>query len=260
LALGEGNHPILAGLSLEQLPTVRGHNALASKPDAEIVLQDVESGDPLLAVWQLGLGRVAAWTSDIGENWLGGWADQALAGKFWAQVIAYALPDPVSGRVQTAVEITPDVIVVNARLAGLDSMPMNGATVQFQYADASGAHTYVMLQIAPGQYQTTIPTLPPGSYRGLVAYNSLADVGEVPVPLAIPYPVDLQPVASQVGARNLENWAALVASKVITWDNLLIAPVVAQTPAPDWRWLPVLLLVLLWPLEIAVRRRWLPWV
>ncbi|MBN1666354.1 MAG: VWA domain-containing protein [Anaerolineales bacterium] len=260
LALGEGAHPMLAGLSLEQLPTVRGHNALAPKPDAEIVLQDAESGDPLLAVWQLGLGRVAAWTSDIGEDWLGGWADQTLAGKFWAQVIAYTLPDPVSGRVQTTVEITPDGIVVNTHLAALDGTPLNAATVQFQYADAAGAHTYAMLQVAPGQYRATIPALPPGSYRGLVAYTFPDDVGEVPVPLAIPYPADWQPVDPQAGVRNLENWAELVAGELIAWTDLLTAPVIAQAPAPDWRWLPVLLLVLSWPLEIAVRRRWLPWV
>ena len=43
-------------------------------------------GAPLLGRWQLGLGQVAAWTSDLGARWGAGWARWAPFDKLWAQI------------------------------------------------------------------------------------------------------------------------------------------------------------------------------
>jgi hypothetical protein len=58
---GEKNHPVLTGLNLSQFPALNTYNALSSKSDegAEDILVSGNYEDPLLSVWQYGLGRVA---------------------------------------------------------------------------------------------------------------------------------------------------------------------------------------------------------
>jgi hypothetical protein len=41
---------------------------------------------PLFARWQLGLGQVAAWTSDLGARWAAAWSRWPAYEKLWAQV------------------------------------------------------------------------------------------------------------------------------------------------------------------------------
>ena len=43
-------------------------------------------GEPLLARWQLGLGQVAAWTSDLGARWSAAWTRWPAFDKLWAQL------------------------------------------------------------------------------------------------------------------------------------------------------------------------------
>src|SRR3990170_1081322 len=54
------------------IPYLGGFVRTKAKPTAEVVLAS-DSNDPILATWQLGLGRVATWTSDLGYRWAGEW-------------------------------------------------------------------------------------------------------------------------------------------------------------------------------------------
>ncbi|MDX1524115.1 MAG: VWA domain-containing protein, partial [Anaerolineae bacterium] len=88
-------HPLLRGLAGQstllpnedrfELPMLSGYIGLTPKPQAEIALQ-VGPGDPLLGVWGYGLGRVAAWGSDIGTEWGREWLTWPDASRFWGQV------------------------------------------------------------------------------------------------------------------------------------------------------------------------------
>ncbi|MGE3271664.1 MAG: VWA domain-containing protein, partial [Chloroflexota bacterium] len=55
--------PIMLGLTGSTLPTLAGYVTTAPRPRAITALTS-DRGDPLLAHWQQGLGRVVAWTSD----------------------------------------------------------------------------------------------------------------------------------------------------------------------------------------------------
>ena len=55
------------------------------RAQAETVLVTAD-GAPLLARWQLGLGQVTAWTSDLGARWGAGWARWPPFDKLWAQL------------------------------------------------------------------------------------------------------------------------------------------------------------------------------
>jgi uncharacterized membrane protein len=87
------NHPILTGLSA--FPGLTGYVATTPKATAQIVLIS-HKDDPVLAVWQYGLGRVAAWTSDALGLWTANWLRWSDAPRWWANLVTWTLPSPDS--------------------------------------------------------------------------------------------------------------------------------------------------------------------
>jgi uncharacterized membrane protein len=71
LAPGAASHPVLKGVPTD-FPYLLGVNEVVTKPGAStlLALPAGEGGHPLLAVQQVGAGRSAAWTTDIGPHWL----------------------------------------------------------------------------------------------------------------------------------------------------------------------------------------------
>lgn len=88
-----GSHPILTGLG--PLPQLNGYVATTPKPTAQLVLIS-HRDDPVLAVWQYGLGRVAAWTSDALGLWTANWLHWNNAARWWANLVTWTLPTPDS--------------------------------------------------------------------------------------------------------------------------------------------------------------------
>lgn len=65
--------PITADLSLSEAPPLLGLNEVVARPDAKVLLcTDTDEGrtHPLLVIGDVGEGRSAAWTSDIGPHWM----------------------------------------------------------------------------------------------------------------------------------------------------------------------------------------------
>lgn len=73
------------GIDLAGAPPLRGYVSTRAKETAEVLL---ESGrqDPLLARWQYGLGRTAAFTSDVKDRWAVDWLSWRGYAKFWSQL------------------------------------------------------------------------------------------------------------------------------------------------------------------------------
>lgn len=88
-----GSNPILTGL--RGYPQLNGYVATTPKPAAQLVLVS-HLDDPVLAVWQYGLGRVAAWTSDALGEWTTHWLTWNDAARWWANLVTWTLPPPDS--------------------------------------------------------------------------------------------------------------------------------------------------------------------
>ena len=265
LAPGDAEHPILFGFSPAELPLITGYNALESKADqgAEDVLLSGTFQDPVLSVWQYGLGRVAVWTSDIGEEWAENWAEWDRLGQFWGQVVRYALPDPSAGPGQVQVDVEPTEVNITAQLGSAASVPLNGLNVVFSFVDIDGqVRSYSVPQTAPGEYDLRLARPPQGVYRGIVQYTP---PGEAPIEIAAPivadYPREWTPGATAAGYANLAAWADETGAGVVTWDLLEPAPEaeVPEIERADIVNMLLIILIISWPLEIAIRRRWLPW-
>jgi hypothetical protein len=95
----ERNHPIVDGLPFERCsPSVGGFNRFQAKDCSEtlltvrpigvarnegrLVFRPSDTCDPLLVIGQFGLGRVAAFASDVAPHWVGGlvdWGDSRIS-------------------------------------------------------------------------------------------------------------------------------------------------------------------------------------
>jgi hypothetical protein len=263
-------HPILRGL-FSPLPTpdrapppsLSGYLAMTPKPQAEVALQ-VGPGDPLLTSWGYGLGRVVAWSSDIGQEWAAPWRDWTEASRFWGQVVGYTLPAPdLNPVLQVAAQPENDgttTLIVDSLTA--TGQPVDRARTEALLITPSGEETPVALgQVAPGRYERRLELAAPGAYQVVVTQNR-PEEGEVTVTTGFvqAYPAEYFPSLPGAGSSLLQQIADLTGGRSFTLGELNRSSVAtnsqeeeATEPVELWPWLLLAALVL-WPLEIAWRR------
>ncbi|MFN8643271.1 MAG: VWA domain-containing protein [Candidatus Binatia bacterium] len=156
-------HQLLQGLDEPSLPPLTGYAYATARPGAEVLLQvpRPDRRDPLLAVWQVGLGRVAAFTAsprDDAETWV---AWPAFT-KFWSQLAHW-----------TARQHSDDEVAIDARRhAGVAELSVrafgpsaDGATLTARLALPDGATRDVpLVASAPRRFAARLLDLPPGRY------------------------------------------------------------------------------------------------
>ena len=183
--LGAG--PTLAGLSTP--PPLRGYVATVAKPAADVALVGPR-GEPILATWRYGLGRIAAFTSDDGSRWTSAWASWSSAARFWSQAVRWTLREETLGlRLEAAEEErgASARAVLDARRP--DGGPWDGLTVEGRVATPGGGSRPITLeQTAPGRYEATWPTSSPGAYvLSVTAHGAGAAGGPRTIGLVVPY-------------------------------------------------------------------------
>lgn len=265
LVPGEEGHPALAGFDLARMPAIGAYNGLTSRRDegAEDILVSASFGDPILSGWQVGLGRVVAWTTDTGAEWAAGWQDWEDAPAFWSQMIRYALLNPSLSPAHVEARGENGRLSVEAQLLQpATDEPYNWATPEFVFADQDGTLQLLKLaQVAPGAYRAETDLANPGAYRGVLRYRQGNEQVEQAAPFAAHYPDEWRPDWTGAGGQNLARWARETGGDTIQLEALP-QPAAPAAPAIEIeRVLSPLLwaLIISWPVEIALRRRWLPW-
>jgi uncharacterized protein YegL len=264
LISGEKNHPVLSGFGLTELPDIQGYHSVSSKPEsgAEDILISANFRDPLLSARQVGLGRVITWMSDIGEDWGGEWRDWNRQGEFWANVIRYAIPDPALSSTQVDIDVSGPEVVVSLHMLSSAGVPINLAVPQFSYLEHNGkVITYTLAQSGPGFYQSQFPVPPVGAYRSVIRYKDDDGSQEIPTSFAINYPKEWQPFDPVKGEENLIRWATMTGGKKINFYEEINDSIIEDNTILEFDPIMILLVLLVvsWPLEIAIRRRWMPW-
>ncbi len=228
--------------------------ATTPKPAAQVLLW-ANPTDPLLAAWQYGLGRVAAFTSDATGRWAKAWVPWEDFPKFWAQVIRWTILERPDTAVQARVIQRGDQTLIQAELPVDDGQ--SEATLQATLIDSEGNSRQVPLaQTAPGQYEVETFLDQPGAY--FVRIESADGVtGTKPIEKTLawvkPYSPEYTPSPS---ARDTLNaWAELGGGELIDSPAQAFArnaPVAATRS--DLFPLLLALSALLLPFDIGVRR------
>lgn len=246
--------PILNGIDTSAIPVIDGYNFAEGRAGAQVDLVS-DRGDPLLAKWQLGLGRVVAWTADDGSDYANAWATWAEYDQFWGATLRWALPDPDNQAVSaTLVEDDAGLrLTLETQSSGSDSLDLAASPIEVMGPDGS-TWTLSMQATAPGTYEAVIPEGGQGSYlvtlpdQGLMLATSLPPPAEW-LPDGTGHEL-LQLLASRSGGTEL--------SLDVTPDATLFAASGAATNAPGvatpvWM-IPLGAALLLFVVEIGLRQ------
>lgn len=252
-----GRSPILNGI--RAIPPLFGYVATQPKDAGQVILQ-TPKGDPLLAVWQYGLGRAAAWTSDATGRWASEWVPWEGFPVFWAQAVRWTISQGRNSALESVVTLDEAGarLVVDAR--GADDQLLNSLTLEANVVAPGGDVSNVTLQqIGPGRYTADFQPQEEGAY--LIRVAGAAQDEETVVAQTLgwvlgyspeyrdlePNPQLLQSLAEATGGQELLLDGG--GETAVFVHNLTSEP----TARAIWPWL-ALLAVLLLPVDIAVRR------
>lgn len=255
--------PIMHGFEPQDLPPLQGYDFAKAKPDAQVVLTSTRE-DPILAKWQLGLGRVVAWTADDGSDFALGWPEWERYDEFWANVVRWALPDPENRPLQVDVEREGTEVVITVTATGDGSDYVNNAPTWATVTSPSGATSedIPLYQSGPGEYQFRVRSPEPGAYeialrqvRGDVTIEELAG-------FAVPPSPELQPAPD--GHALLRTIAERTGGRVLSLDDpggVFGEAVGSGSPLRNYQaiwYVPLALALLLLLIELALRLEFWP--
>jgi len=244
--------PILRGI--DALPQLLGYNGTTAKSAAQTVLVTPRD-DPLLAQWQYGLGRSVAWTSDSTGRWAKGWIGWNGFSKFFSQLVSWTFPGEETGGIEATFSTEGNQTKLRVESVAEDGSPRDfySTAVAITTPDLT-SKAIALSQIAPGVYEAPLGEIDPGAY---VIRVSQTRPGSTPLGrtlgLVAPTPAEYRVLGT--------NEAFLATLRSATAGRAI------QTAAEPWihdlktnasstdLWPTLLVLaLLLWPLDIALRR------
>jgi Ca-activated chloride channel homolog len=156
-------HIMLKGCDIDKAPMLLGYVKTNRKSTAQAPLV-TDLGDPLLAHWQFGLGKVTAFTSDCKSRWaalwITGWHNY---NQFWAQLLRETARKPQSANMDMRLEQrgrkTEIHVDVWEDAAHFNNEATVTADVYFMAAGSLGSamkpvHHLELNQVGPGRYQS----------------------------------------------------------------------------------------------------------
>jgi uncharacterized membrane protein len=237
------------------LTALDGYVATRARPTAQTVLLTPQQ-EPLLATWQVGLGRGLAWTSDLGGRWASELVAQPTFPQLATRLVGWLLPTTPNQSLQLSASAAQGQVALTVHASQPDGQPRSGLRSVAELRDAQNRPQTVMLrEVAPGRYTGAALQIAPGSYaiEATVVDATGAALGVVAGGVTMPGAAEYRFVDDR-GAL-LQEAAQLTGGQIEPLAEAVFAPTNSGrgTPWVPWRAL-IALVALLLPLEIAVRR------
>ena len=166
-------HPMLRDWDETSTPPLLGYVKTNRRATAQVPLV-TDKGDPLLAHWRFGLGKVTAFTSDCKSRWAALWvADWEGYGRLWSQILRESARPPQGLNMDLRLEEKGDEISMVVDLIEDAASRKNGATVTADvfYVSASALGSGIdevakvdLEQEGPGWYEGSFRPDDPGVY------------------------------------------------------------------------------------------------
>jgi len=240
---------IIPGVPVDNFPTITGYVATKPRAAADIVLKSPQ-GDPLLATWQYGLGRVLAWTSDAQGRWTAGLLQWPSANRFFGDIVHASLPqagDPAL-QIETRVQGDHTHLLVTAPATSGATVTVNAVTPDL--ADAS-------LTLSPtgaGRFEGDLPTDQVGSYLlhvsesagGVTRHTTMAG-------LVVPYSPEYRELGTDVATLRAiaQAGGGALLTDISQAFRVPVPSVRAALPISE---MLLVLAILLFPVDVALRR------
>lgn len=246
-------HPVLAGAAEEGLPTLLGYVASSPKSTSRVVLAS-DQEDPILTVWQYGLGKTAAWNSDINGKWSRNYVGWENNIKLWQNLINWTiekyLEDDIT--VETEVQGGKGIITLNNK-ADKGEFETKAAIV----TPSMGSSEITLYPVAPGRYRGDFEITETGAYIIKVLQQKDGEtVNAASTGISVQYSPEyrIQPERSYLDRLIKETGGAVIRSPEDVYKGEIkdIFGTVDLTPTL------LILALILYMLDIALRRLNLP--
>ena len=240
---------VIPGVPLDSFPVLTGYVATTPRAAADVVLKSPQ-GDPLLATWQYGLGRVMAWTSDAQGRWTAGLLLWPSANRFFGDIVHASLPQPGDPALQVETRVQGD----HTHLL-VTAPPTSGATVTVNALTPDLADTSLILSsTGPGRFEGDLPTDQVGSYLlhisdaagGVVRHTSTTG-------LVVPYSPEYRDLGTDLATLKAiaQAGGGVLLTDVSQAFRVPVPTVRAALPIGE---ILLVLAILLFPLDVALRR------
>lgn len=250
------SHSSISGISFKSSPPMKGYCITAEKSLATVALESHKK-DALLALWRTGLGKSVAFTSDEGGKWSRQWYGWDEASRFWQQVVRWTLASTGREDYTITTEIGPD----STCDFYVEATDESGSYRNFLDLKARVVTPEVesldvpLHQVAPGKYKGEFQAKDPGNYivNLMEAKSGALNIFAIPVPYSPEYKDKtdnvylLNRLAESSGGRFSPR-----PEEIFVHPNKS-----AYTPKETWEKL-LLLALLLFPFDVALRRVFLP--
>jgi uncharacterized membrane protein len=245
--------PITRGLE-DGFPQLLGYNGTTIKSAAQLVLVSPRD-DPLLAQWQYGLGRSVAWTSDSTGRWAKNWVAWKGFSRFFTQLVSWTFPGDETDGIEASFETVNGQTRLHVESVEADGSPRDFYNTLASITGPDFSTAQVSLdQIAPGVYEANLGEIDSGAYAVRISQMRAGAA-------ALGRTVGLvEPVAAEYRLLGV-NLPLLAALRGATGGREVTLPTdpwrhdlkLTSSFTELWPWLLVLAL-LLWPLDVALRR------
>ncbi len=156
--------PALRGVDLAEAPALHGYVVTAPKARASVHLVGPEN-DPVLATWSVGVGRSAAFTSDLKDRWGEAWTRWPGAARLVGQLardVARRADDP---RVRFDADAGGGTLHLRATVVGDDGRAQSFRRLAVRVGGPDGfSQTLPLEAVGAGSYAAQLPLARPGTY------------------------------------------------------------------------------------------------
>lgn len=245
---------------VETIPQVDAYVATTAKDTAEVILMSPET-DPLLARWQFGAGKSVAWTSDWHGIWTAAWMKWEGTSALLNELVKWTFSsfDEAPVHLHSRMEGNEWVLQVNHMQAD-----WQGA-IDVEITDGATINKHVSLTpVSPGQFEVKLPLLDSGAYVARVQFTPADERGAVQgsyeqwtTGITIPYSAEYKLSIDQSYEHILEEIALQSGGRALTLErpqqlfDREIQPIRTEKSMES---LLVFVAILLWPVDIAMRR------
>ncbi|MCP4350397.1 MAG: VWA domain-containing protein [Desulfobacterales bacterium] len=155
---------IILGIQDDPWPVIHGQVAAHPKPGARVLIR-TEQG-PLLAAWQYGLGRSAAYTSDLSSMWGKDWILWDNYSKFASQMVKWVQRKKSLENVSAVIEKKGNTGILTADVTDNHKNFVNHLSLKARILAPSEADWSAISldQVAPGRYRGVFPAEETGGY------------------------------------------------------------------------------------------------
>lgn len=153
-------HNIIADVASQGLPSLLGYVAATPKSTARMLLAS-DQEDPILTVWQYGLGKTIAWNSDISGKWSANYVSWSDNIKLWQNMINWTIEKYESDDLTAEVQQQGGKGVINVTADGETEQLETTAVV---VSPDMGSQEIALYPTVPGQYSGSFDIKDQGAY------------------------------------------------------------------------------------------------